>query len=81
MTEDFDLEEMAKGYIQEVLGNDLRNWKGEHKDEKHGRYYEFHVFCLSENRLNLLQKRFDLIHIVPLSSKSDEIEVQVKRIQ
>lgn len=76
MESDLDLENMARGFIHECLGNDLLQWGGEEKDEKYGTYYGFRVEMLAGGRLNTLKDRFEILEVLPADDRGFKVYVQ-----
>jgi len=71
---------MAEGYIREVMGPDLKEYNGAAKDEKHGKTYSFKTHILTNGRLEVLRKRFEVVAIIPEAGEK-YFNVNVRRIK
>jgi len=75
-----EAEQQAKGYVLEVLGNDLEEWKGEGQDEQVGRYYVIKTRILTRERLEVLKERFEIIAALPEAGEN-YWNVEIRRRQ
>jgi len=74
-------EKIAEGYIREVIGSNLNEYKGHSKDERVGHYYMFKARILDRSTLEDLKQRFEIIAALPANEGDGCWNLEVKRIK